>query len=187
MVSFRGSVRQQQRFCSSRCYGDSLRVLNPMRTCCYCGRGFLARWPSAKNRFCSRECFGSYHRQPVPYSRLTSPRWKRIAPFMRLRDSNRCTVCKCKHSNGKAFHVDHVIPFRVASALTERPDQCRNLVTLCNRCHSRKGGAEKILFRTHNLRDFFSDLLNLGFPLRRLSRAYRACGVADFMLTENGG
>lgn len=54
--------RNPQVFCSSVCYGDSLKTPVPKRICKWCGDEYQSR---RRGSFCSRTCFGEAHKGRV--------------------------------------------------------------------------------------------------------------------------
>mgnify|MGYP003345949436 CR=1 FL=1 len=66
-----------------------------------------------------------------------SAEWRALRARILVRDACRCRACS-RVVNGKAAHVDHVVPLEDGG--TDHPD---NLQTLCEACHGRKTRAEQ--------------------------------------------
>ncbi len=150
----RNSLVRERKYCSHRCYWDSLkgkpfcdRKQAPMyKNCAVCGKVFekpyrfnIGRW--AKARFCSLQCSGKYH------SGEKAPAWKggktREQRFARQtheykvfrasvlrRDRRMCREC------GSTGHLEihHIKGF------TRNPElrfDLNNVITLCVSCHAK--------------------------------------------------
>jgi hypothetical protein len=69
--------------------------------------------------------------------------WRKRAERIRERDGYACRWCgKTQEQAGQKLSVDHVRPWREFEDKAEANDES-NLVALCRKCHSKKGGLER--------------------------------------------
>lgn len=151
------------KFCSRRC--ASLKRWGPPRQiiCKNCGSEFQFKCKVRDRVFCSQKCWREYdkkfRRNTYRGGRRADRGWtwdKRKSECLE-RDDNACqskthsslTASKRKEK----CSVDHIIPYRVVMWWNSRgekfdPNDLRNLICLCRRCHQVKTSRiEAVLFR----------------------------------------
>ena len=162
-----------RRFCSRKCGHAHTRNQVGVK-CLECGKRFMRTAcfvRRVKRVFCSKECFKAHNRgQRSPLWRSGGPTsdrgsdWKKESIAARKRDDLTCQVCREKKKMSQ-LHVDHIVPFR----LVNRNDAV-NLISLCNRCHTRKTQMERYLLKGDMVS--FKQKLNLRqWPMDRVEAA----------------
>lgn len=148
----RSASGKWSKVCSLACERRRLSSAHPpfIGACLSCGatvRRFRSsrQWARRGGRcFCSPACRIGFMRgeNSTSYRGNSDPNrgpgWKRLAAQIRDRDSHQCRRCGAAHpGSGRAFHVDHVVPWRAFDDKKQANDPS-NLVTLCPRCHQLK-------------------------------------------------
>lgn len=136
-------------FCNHMCYwkwaigsrASNWRGGKITRMCKQCGTMYQITPSIVKHgwgRFCSQRCFGKWYSENMVGSK--APGWKggtsfesyglewtpRLKHEIKMRDGFCCGIC---HSN-KCLHIHHI-------NYDKKNNDPDNLITLCNRCHSR--------------------------------------------------
>jgi 5-methylcytosine-specific restriction endonuclease McrA len=141
------------KFCSRTCYIRKASERRALVKCvCHeCGAAFkrtVGAIKRATHLFCSRRCAATFHRG------ANSPAWRggsdpnrgtewlKLAETIRKRDSYECQWCGKSEAHGEKLSVDHIKPWRSFTDKAQANDP-RNLISLCRKCHSRKGGMER--------------------------------------------
>lgn len=91
--------------------------------------------------FCSRTCADAGQKRRDSETLRYGPGWKATREAVRNRDQV-CRVCsKTPEHNGRALHVNHLVPYRFGGT-----NRMENLVALCDSCHHKVDAlVEKLL------------------------------------------
>lgn len=158
---------QSLHFCNRECYDEYRKELgvgdHPLSDrvpveCEYCGQEmFVKKYRSEQERlFCGRECMGEYrssqtgeeaHAWCGGYSpHYYGPNWNEARRRCRERDDYTCQGCGVEEDElDRELSVHHITPFREFIPEDGEPDfeaanDLDNLVSLCERCHSKYEG-----------------------------------------------
>lgn len=143
-------------YCSNKCKGQAtignIKHWSPSRykaTCEYCHRSFETTPGVTRGRFCSRRCYGlwleinaprgeDHHNWRGGFEPYYGSSWAAARRAARARDDNTCQDCGTSSNTlDREMDVHHKIPFRVfGRERHEEANALKNLVTLCNACHT---------------------------------------------------
>lgn len=135
---------QEQIFCSQRCWYD-YKTQSSDVPCDHCGKVKQVRKAKLTNQdkhYCSRACWRkSIQMEGNPawnggYAKYKGPNWEHQSLKCRKRDSFTCQSCY-KVESTRPFHAHHRTPYRLFGKDWVRANDLRNLITLCDSCHSR--------------------------------------------------
>lgn len=132
------------KYCSQKCYLESMKKNNKNTYCEYCGKKIIRRindFNRNTHNFCSRECYSSWLSE---YQILeNSPRWnggKSFEPYgpefnrtlkekIRKRDGYICQICGTRQSDlNRKLAIHHIDK-------NKQNNFFRNLISLCDSCH----------------------------------------------------
>lgn len=179
--------------CCGMACRNAAKTKIPLQPCENCGVQFRALTFGRRMRYCSRACFRSHWRG------RNNPHWlgnrrhergitfKANAMIVRERDC-KCLGCDKPQSElPEKLSVDHVVPFRLAKyAEGVDPNDVRNLVSLCRRCHVRKTRRERHLLRG----DLFAFRMTVSsiIPIHMIDQALDLFDITTMIyLHQNGG
>lgn len=175
-------------YCSRECYLKYRPTKTLILVCDCCGGPLRKQSVYArrhKRHFCSKECFTKGTRGPgSPLWRgnrrhYRGNDWLEQAAKARERDGNKC--CSCEVVSKEKASVDHIVAYRLAKdwapALGISPNDLRNLICLCRRCHSKKTqGAEAALLKG-DMAGFYRKIAPLNLDTERIRIALVLFGL----------
>lgn len=185
-------------YCSRACYEMRSAVQKLSYECLICGRLFHRdrgvdlrsdRDPE-RPRYCSRKCFF------IASTGEQNPRYRGVRKAYRgktWREQNQklrslfsvCKLCGAT-AEGRAKHVDHIVPFVVTRGSVVDSNGDPNLWVLCRRCHCRKTHLEYILL-TVGVEAFIKSLTETwkGDEVRAaITKAFAYFGRLDSLVTN---